>query len=218
MVRRRGRLKRQWGLSLSTVESRTVFHTPRVVGGKGTIASPNMGEWAFSPFETLSSVAGSTRNPYDLNRVPAGSSGGTAAAVAANLATAGLGTDTGNSIRGPASHCCLVGLRSTMGLTSRDGIIPLYLRNDIGGPMTRTVEDTARILDVIVGYDPEDPITQKGQEKILVFYRSSGYGDRFWFRNPNLYVTYQPFPCAERRRNGFNSAYVGVSSVYCIDS
>lgn len=134
--------------------------------GAVILAKSNMGEWAFSPYYTLSSIAGTTRNPYDLNRVPAGSSGGTAAAVAANLGMVGLGTDTGNSIRGPSSHCCLVGIRSTMGLTSRDGIIPLYLRNDVGGPMARTVEDAARILDVIAGYDPNDPITSRSKENI----------------------------------------------------
>jgi Asp-tRNA(Asn)/Glu-tRNA(Gln) amidotransferase A subunit family amidase len=129
--------------------------------GAVILAKSNMAEWAFSPLRTESSIAGITRNPYDLERVPAGSSGGTAAAVAANFGTVGLGTDTGNSIRGPSSHCCLVGIRSTMGLTSRDGIIPLYSRNDIGGPMARTVEDAVKILDVIVGYDPSDPITER---------------------------------------------------------
>ena len=128
--------------------------------GAVVLGKTNMAEWAFSPFQTVSSVAGTTRNPYDLERVPAGSSGGTAAAVAANLGLVGLGTDTGNSIRGPSSHCCLVGIRSTMGLTSRDGIVPLYLRNDVGGPLCRTVEDAARVLDVIAGHDPADPITR----------------------------------------------------------
>jgi amidase len=130
------------------------------------LVKSNMAEWAFSPYRTLSSTAGVTANPYDLNRVPAGSSGGTAAAVAANFGAVGLGTDTGNSIRGPSSHCSLVGIRSTMGLTSRDGIIPLYLRNDIGGPMCRTVEDAVRVLEVIAGYDPNDPITEKSRGKI----------------------------------------------------
>ncbi len=130
------------------------------------LAKSNMAEWAFSPYHTLSSTAGVTANPYDLNRVPAGSSGGTAAAVAANFGTVGLGTDTGNSIRGPSSHCSLVGIRSTMGLTSRDGIIPLYLRNDIGGPMCRTVEDAVRVLEVIAGYDPNDPITKRSNGKV----------------------------------------------------
>jgi amidase len=134
--------------------------------GAVILAKSNMAEWAFSPLQTESSIAGTTRNPYDLERVPAGSSGGTAAAVAANFGAVGLGTDTGNSIRGPSSHCCLVGIRSTMGLTSRDGIIPLYLRNDIGGPMARTVEDAVRVLDVIAGYDPADPITERCRDHI----------------------------------------------------
>ena len=134
--------------------------------GAIVLAKSNMAEWAFSPYVTESSILGVTRNPYDLERVPAGSSGGTAAAVSANFGAAGLGTDTGNSIRGPSSHNGLVGIRSTMGLTSRDGIIPLYLRNDIGGPMCRTVEDAVRILQVIAGYDPADPITQHCRDKV----------------------------------------------------
>ena len=131
--------------------------------GAVILGKTNMAEWASSPFVTVSSIDGTTRNPYDLSRVPAGSSGGTAAAVAANLGLIGLGTDTGNSIRGPSSHNALVGIRSTMGLTSRDGIVPLYLRNDIGGPMARTVEDAARVLDVIAGHDPADPITARSE-------------------------------------------------------
>ncbi len=130
------------------------------------LAKSNMAEWAFSPYVTVSSIAGITRNPYDLTRVPAGSSGGTAAAVSASLGVVGLGTDTGNSIRGPSSHNGLVGIRSTMGLTSRDGIIPLYLRNDIGGPMCRTVEDAVRVLEVIAGYDPADPITELSNNNV----------------------------------------------------
>jgi len=134
--------------------------------GAIVLGKSNMAEWAFSPYQTVSSVAGITRNPYDLERVPAGSSGGTAAAIAANFGLIGLGTDTGNSIRGPSSHCSLVGFRSTMGLTSRYGIVPLYLRNDIGGPICRTVEDSVRVLDIISGYDPEDPITKRSIGRI----------------------------------------------------
>ncbi len=137
------------------------------------LGKTNMAEWAFSPYVTISSIDGTTRNPYDLARVPAGSSGGTAAAVAANLGMLGLGTDTGNSIRGPAGHNALVGIRSTMGLTSRDGIIPLYLRNDIGGPMARTVEDAVRVLDVIAGYDPADPITALSEGQMPDSYMDS---------------------------------------------
>ena len=130
------------------------------------LAKSNMAEWAFSPYVTVSSIGGITRNPYDLDRVPAGSSGGPAAAVAANLGEIGLGTDTGNSIRGPSSHNDLVGIRPTIGLTSRDGIIPLYSGNDVGGPMARTVEDAATLLDVVAGYDPADPVTKLSQGKI----------------------------------------------------
>jgi amidase len=86
--------------------------------GALVLAKSNMAELAWSPFETVNSlVPGYTLNPYALNRVPAGSSGGTAAAIAASFGAVGLGTDTGNSIRGPASHTSLVGIRSTMGLT-----------------------------------------------------------------------------------------------------
>jgi amidase len=134
--------------------------------GAIVLAKSNMAEWAFSPYVTVSSLAGITRNPYDLERVPAGSSGGTAAAVAANFGMVGLGTDTGNSIRGPSSHNSLVGIRPTIGLTSRDGIIPLFLSADVGGPMARTVEDAATVLSVVAGYDPEDPITKNSEGKV----------------------------------------------------
>ncbi len=128
--------------------------------GAIVLAKANMAEFAFSPYETVgSALPGYTRNPYALNRVTAGSSGGTAAAVAASFGTVGLGTDTGNSIRGPSSHQALVGIRSTMGLTSRDGIVPLYLDRDIGGPMARTVVDAVAVFDVIVGFDPADSVT-----------------------------------------------------------
>ena len=128
--------------------------------GAIVLAKSNMAEYAFSPYETLGSVVpGHTRNPYDPYRVPAGSSGGTAAAVAASFGAVGLGTDTGNSIRGPSSHAALFGIRSTMGLTSRDGIVPLNLFRDIGGPMARTVEDAVRVFDVLAGADPADAAT-----------------------------------------------------------
>ena len=124
------------------------------------LAKSNMAEWAFTPYETVSSILpGYTKNPYALDRVTAGSSGGTAAAVAANLGAVGLGSDTGNSIRGPSSHQALVGIRSTMGLTSRGGVIPLSSLADVAGPMTRTVADAALMLQVIAGADPSDPIT-----------------------------------------------------------
>jgi amidase len=129
------------------------------------IAKTNMAEWAFSPRETISSSFGTTANAYALGRVPAGSSGGTASAVAASFAMAGLGSDTGNSIRGPSSHLALVGIRSTIGLTSRDGVIPLIADRDIAGPMARSVRDAAIMFNVVAGYDPADPITAEGKDK-----------------------------------------------------
>ncbi len=141
--------------------------------GAIVLAKSNMAEFAFSPYYTVgSALPGHTRNPYALNRVPAGSSGGTGAAVAANLGVVGLGTDTGNSIRGPSSHTMLVGIRSTMGLTSRDGIVPLYLDRDIGGPLARTVADAVAVFDVIAGYDPADPVTAASRERKAANYSS----------------------------------------------
>jgi Asp-tRNA(Asn)/Glu-tRNA(Gln) amidotransferase A subunit family amidase len=123
------------------------------------IAKTNMAEWAFSPRETVSSSFGRTANAYDTNFVPAGSSGGTASAVAANFAVAGMGSDTGNSIRGPSSHLALFGIRSTLGLTSRDGVIPLIFDRDVAGPMTRSVEDGVKLFNVVAGYDPNDSLS-----------------------------------------------------------
>ena len=143
------------------VSTKDAFLVRRVKGaGAIVLAKSNMAEWAFSPYETVSSILpGYTKNPYALDRVTAGSSGGTAAAVAASFAAVGLGSDTGNSIRGPSSHQALVGIRSTMGLTSRAGVVPLSLLADIAGPMARTVEDAVAVFQVIVGEDPDDPIT-----------------------------------------------------------
>ena len=142
--------------------------------GAIVIAKTNMAEWAFSPNETVNSILpGYTKNPYALDRVTAGSSGGTAASVAASFATAGLGSDTGNSIRGPSSHQALVGIRSTMGLTSREGVFPLNLLADIAGPMARTVEDAATIFQVVVGADPNDPVTAAATSHLPQNYAAS---------------------------------------------
>lgn len=128
--------------------------------GAIVLAKSNMAEWAFTPNETVSSILpGYTFNPYALNRVTAGSSGGTAAAVAGNFGEVGLGSDTGNSIRGPSAHNALVGIRSTMGLTSRAGVIPLSNAADIAGPMARTVSDAVAVFQVVAGEDADDAVT-----------------------------------------------------------
>jgi len=137
--------------------------------GAVMIAKSNMAEFAFSPVETVNSILpGYTRNPYDTSRVTAGSSGGSAAGTAANFAAVGLASDTGDSIRGPAAHQALVGLRSTMGLVSRAGVVPLNLSADIAGAVTRTVADTAALLQAIAGPDPDDPATTAGRDRISV--------------------------------------------------
>ena len=147
-------------------EDATVVQALKAAGAI-VLAKSNMAEWAFSPMVSISSIAGETRNPYNLAHVPAGSSGGTAAAVAASFGTAGLGTDTGNSIRGPSSHTALVGFRPTLGLLSRAGIAPLYLRNDTGGPMARSVADATMLLEAMAtGPDPADPLTSAGAGKL----------------------------------------------------
>jgi amidase len=128
------------------------------------VAKTNMAEWAFSPRVSISSSYGTTANAYALDRVPAGSSGGTASATAASFGVIGMGSDTGNSIRGPSSHLALFGIRSTIGLTSRDGVIPLSFDRDIAGPMTRTVTDGAKAFNVVSGYDPADSYTEAGKD------------------------------------------------------
>ena len=122
------------------------------------LGKANMSEFATGGI-SASSLGGQVKNPYDLTRTPGGSSGGTGAAVAANFAAAGTGSDTGGSIRSPSSANSLVGIRPTRGLISRDGIVPVSITQDTIGPMTRTVADAARLLDVMAGYDPNDPVT-----------------------------------------------------------
>lgn len=157
------------------VSTKDAFQVRRVKeAGAIVLAKSNMAEWAFTPYETVSSILpGYTKNPYALDRVTAGSSGGTAAAIAASFGAVGLGSDTGNSIRGPSSHQALVGIRSTMGLTSRAGVMPLNLLADIAGPMARTVEDAVAVFQVIVGEDPDDPVTARARGRAGESYRTA---------------------------------------------
>ena len=122
------------------------------------LGKTNMQEFAYG-ITNVGSIHGFTRNPYDPTRNPGGSSGGTGAAVAANFAVTGLGSDTCGSIRIPAAQNNLVGLRGTQGLMSRQGIFPLSSTQDIGGPLTKSVRDLAIMLDQMIGYDAEDAQT-----------------------------------------------------------
>ncbi len=120
-----------------------------------------------------SSLTGATRNPYHLERVPGGSSGGSAAAVAASFAAAALGTDTCGSLRVPAANQNLVGLRSSFGLSSRAGVMPLSWSQDVSGPLARCVEDLAALLDATVGEDSDDCATAGAAVHIPPSYRAA---------------------------------------------
>jgi Asp-tRNA(Asn)/Glu-tRNA(Gln) amidotransferase A subunit family amidase len=126
--------------------------------GAVILAKTTMHEFAYGII-TVGSMFGATRNPYDLQRNPGGSSGGTGAAVAAHFAAAGLGSDTCGSIRIPAAQNNLAGLRATQGLSSRRGIVPLSSTQDVGGPLARTVADLAIMLDATMGPDTQDAQT-----------------------------------------------------------
>src|SRR5688572_17658080 len=122
---------------------------------------------------TVSSYGGQTLDPYDRSRAPGGSSGGSGVAASACFAAFTMGTDTSGSIRIPSAHNSIVGLRPSLGLSSRAGIIPFGHTQDTGGPMARTVEDIAVILDATVGYDAADSSTAASSGRLPRTYVSS---------------------------------------------
>jgi aspartyl-tRNA(Asn)/glutamyl-tRNA(Gln) amidotransferase subunit A len=135
-------------------------HSATVAGkleeaGSVLIGKTNTHEFAYGPTGDRS-YFGPTRNPHDARRITGGSSGGSGAAVAANLCYGALGSDTGGSIRIPAALCGTVGMKPTFGRVSKSGVFPLSWSLDHTGPITRTVEDNALMLNVLAGHDPED--------------------------------------------------------------
>ena len=140
--------------------------------GAVLVGKTNLHELA-AGITSISSLGGQTRNPYDPLRNPGGSSGGTGAAVSANFSVAGMGSDTCGSIRIPSANNNLVGLRGTLGLSSRRGIIPLSHTQDIGGPLARSVTDLAIMLDATVGPDAGDPTTSASAGHIPKSYREA---------------------------------------------
>jgi Asp-tRNA(Asn)/Glu-tRNA(Gln) amidotransferase A subunit family amidase len=148
------------------VPKRDAFQVARLrQAGAVILGKVNLHELALG-LTSVSSLGGQTLNPYDVRRTPGGSSGGSGVASAACLAAFTLGTDTSGSIRIPSSHNSIVGLRPSAGLSSRAGIIPFGHTQDTGGPMARTVEDVALVLDATVGYDPADPTTEASNGRI----------------------------------------------------
>ena len=137
--------------------------------GAVLLGKTNLSEWANFRSENSSSGwsgrGGQTRNPYILDRSPCGSSSGSGAAVAANLAAAAVGTETDGSIVCPSSINGIVGIKPTLGLVSRSGIIPIAHSQDTAGPMARTVSDAVILLNAMIGEDENDPITSKGRAK-----------------------------------------------------
>ena len=133
--------------------------------GAVILGKTNLSEWANYRSTNSSSGwsgrGGQTRNPYALDRNPSGSSAGSGTAVAANLCVVAIGTETNGSIMSPSSACGIVGIKPTVGLVSRAGIIPISASQDTAGPMTRTVRDAALVLAAIAGTDPRDEATQK---------------------------------------------------------
>jgi len=133
----------------------------RAAGGI-VLAKSTLSEFAMGGGDNINSVvSGFSRNPYNTAFSTGGSSGGTAAALAASFGVVGVGTDTGGSVRMPSAHNALAGLRPTVGLVSRMGMVPLNSVRDTPGPMARSVTDMAILLDVIAGPDPEDAATAR---------------------------------------------------------
>jgi amidase len=142
--------------------------------GAVILGKTNLSEWANlrSSHSTSgwSGRGGLTKNPYCLDRNTSGSSSGSAVAIAANLCAVSVGSETDGSIVSPSNNCCLVGIKPTVGLVSRFGIIPISHSQDTAGPMTRTVADAAALLSVLAGVDPRDPATAAAQGHIEADY------------------------------------------------
>ncbi len=166
--------------------------------GAVIIAKVNLSEFACSAVDSHSTLGGDTHNAYDVKRSAAGSSGGTATAVRSNFAAAGLGTDTGGSIRNPANWSNLFGIRPSKGLTSIEGVIPLLASRDTTGPMAKTAEDLAIVLEAMAGNDEGDDYTIEADADALL---GKGYSSDL------------PEDSLKGKRIGFLSSSFGYNSL-----
>ena len=169
--------------------------------GAVILAKASMDEFAINLTSTIS-IGQQEANqdivvssPYNLSKTSGGSSGGTGSSIASNLGAIGFGTDTGGSIRVPSSYNQLVGIRPTVGLTSRSGIVPLALSQDTGGPIARSVTDAAIALDAVAGADATDPITAESKGKI-----------------PASYTTYLDPEALKGKRIGYVQSTIGTNA------
>jgi amidase len=176
--------------------------------GAVILGKTNLSEWAnFRGSRSISGWSargGQTRNPYVLTRNPSGSSSGSGAAVSANLCAFAIGTETDGSIVSPASHCGIVGLKPTLGLISRAGIVPIAHSQDTAGPMTRTVADAAAVLGALVGMDPRDVASEMGAGKGHRDYTQ--FLDRDGLRGARIGVARKNFSANTRANKVLNEA------------
>jgi amidase len=161
---------------VGSIAARDSFVAERLrAAGAVILGKTNLSEWAnFRSGRSTSGWSGrggQTKNPYALNRNPSGSSSGSGAAASANLCAAAVGTETNGSIVSPSSFCGIVGIKPTIGLVSRSGIIPISASQDTAGPMARTVTDAAILLGALAGYDSRDPITSDSRGRAATDYR-----------------------------------------------
>ncbi|KAB5575272.1 amidase signature domain-containing protein [Coniochaeta sp. 2T2.1] len=178
-----------WALLGSIVLKEAYVVTRLRDAGAVILGHSNMSEWALlrsNDYSTgYSPRGGQTRNPYNLQKSPFGSSSGSAVAVSANLVPVSLGTETDTSIIGPASANGVVGIKPTVGLTSRAGVIPISENMDSVGPFGRTVADAVAVLDAISGPDPEDAFSTAPGRRQPISYLSQ-VSDRFVLRGAHV--------------------------------
>lgn len=198
-----------------SIAPRDAFVVERLrAAGAVLLGKTNLSEWAnFRSSRSTSGWSGrggQTKNPYVLDRNPSGSSSGSAVAAAANLCAAAVGTETDGSIVSPSSFCGIVGIKPTLGLLSRSGIIPIAASQDTAGPMARTVTDAAILLGALAGYDSRDPITSESRGHAVSDYTQ--FLDRNGLRGARIGVARKLFRYRADTAPVYNAALEAIRS------